>query len=95
LSQNEPARNDTDVDFEIHDEYADEIAGKIVDKIRSVKRPVVVGDFYAQRFGFGGQMRGLCEALGVRYFGSESRVAVTIVSTKEKGCSDGWCCGAA
>lgn len=53
------------------DEKADELARRIVTKLRSVRRPVVIGDFYAQRFGYGEQMRGMCKALGVRYFGSE------------------------
>lgn len=63
--QGEPASSD------VENQTADELANKIVDKIRSVNRPIVIGDFYAQRFGFGEEMRGLCGALGIRYFGSE------------------------
>ena len=63
--QEQPASND------MENQTADDLANKIVDKIRSVNRPIVIGDFYAQRFGFGEEMRGLCDALGIRYFGSE------------------------
>jgi TPP-dependent 2-oxoacid decarboxylase len=63
--QEPPANND------LENQAAVDLANKIVDKIRSVNRPIVIGDFYAQRFGFGEEMRGLCGALGIRYFGSE------------------------
>jgi TPP-dependent 2-oxoacid decarboxylase len=65
-SKQEPPAN-----HDLENQAADELANKIVDKIRSVNRPIVIGDFYAQRFGFGEEMRGLCGALGIRYFGSE------------------------
>jgi TPP-dependent 2-oxoacid decarboxylase len=63
--QEQPANHD------LENQAADELANKIVEKLRSVNRPIVIGDFYAQRFGFGEEMRGLCGALGIRYFGSE------------------------
>ena len=58
------------------EEKVNELAQSIVNKLRSVRRPVIIGDFYAQRFGFGEEVRELCRALGVRYFGSESRSRV-------------------
>ncbi|KAG7530933.1 hypothetical protein FFLO_04711 [Filobasidium floriforme] len=75
----EPASND------IENQAADELANRIVDKIRSVNRPIVIGDFYAQRFGFGEQMRGLCDALGIRYFGRYSARAMLDEQTRLYG----------
>jgi TPP-dependent 2-oxoacid decarboxylase len=82
LKQGEPASSD------VENQAADDLANKIVDKIRSVNRPIVIGDFYAQRFGFGEEMRGLCEALGIRYFGSEFS---SILGMFREGDSDSCC----
>jgi hypothetical protein len=75
--QEQPANND------LENQAADELANRIVDKIRSANRPIVIGDFYAQRFGFGEEIRGLCDALGIRYFGSECLISVSMRSDME------------
>ena len=71
LQQREPSPEPTHTSITTK---TDQLVRSILDRVAKSSNPVLVGDFYAQRFGLGQGLRRLCEGLGVRFFGSECRV---------------------
>lgn len=49
---------------------ADELVSHIIESVKQAKQPVVIGDFYAQRFGFQKHARALVKQLGVQHVGT-------------------------